>query len=101
MSVCYALKSGRLAPACEGFCVSRTYEALGDPAALVRATDDDEAGGDGVTTWRVKAGTLVRVALKVSTATARHHVALEDPLPAGPVLRLLLMLMLPICRRYV
>lgn len=57
-----------------GFSVSRTYEAASDPGAVRRDPDG---------TWRVKAGSLVRVRLKLVAPSRRYHVALVDALPAG------------------
>lgn len=57
-----------------GFTVTRTYEAVDDPADVRR-------GDDGV--WRVKAGARVRVRLEMVAPARRYHVALVDPLPAG------------------
>lgn len=57
-----------------GFEVSRTYEALDDPADLRR--DDDG-------TWHIRGGARVRVSLVMTARARRYHVALVDPLPAG------------------
>ena len=57
-----------------GFVVDRVYEAVDDPTDVSR-------GPDG--TWRVKAGTRVRVTLTMVAESQRTHVALVDPLPAG------------------
>ena len=70
----YAPASLKLDPADHGFTVERRYEAVDDPADVRR-------DGDG--TWRVKAGTRVRVRLSLVAESRRYHVALVDPLPAG------------------
>jgi uncharacterized protein YfaS (alpha-2-macroglobulin family) len=70
----YAPRSLKLDPADYGFAVSRVYEAVDSP-------DDVKRDKDG--TWRVKAGSRVRVRLHLVAPTRRYHVALVDPLPAG------------------
>ncbi|MCU0661318.1 MAG: MG2 domain-containing protein [Myxococcota bacterium] len=70
----YAPKNLKLAPADYGFSVSRTYEAVDNPEDVKREKDG---------TWRVKAGSRVRVRLSLVAPTRRYHVALVDPLPAG------------------
>jgi len=70
----YAPASLKLEPADHGFTVERRYEAVDDPGDVRR-------DGDG--TWRVKAGTRVRVRLSLVAESRRYHVALVDPLPAG------------------
>ena len=57
-----------------GFAVSRTYEAVDDPADVRR--DDDG-------TWHIRAGARVRINLAMTARARRYHVALVDPLPAG------------------
>ncbi|MEM7675357.1 MAG: hypothetical protein AAF449_05070, partial [Myxococcota bacterium] len=57
-----------------GFTVSRYYEAV---------EDDGDVRQDADGTWRVRAGALVRVQLKMVVPGRRHHVALTDRLPAG------------------
>ena len=57
-----------------GFKVERIYEAVDKPEDVKRDTDG---------TWRVKAGTRVRIRLKMTVPSRRYHVALVDPLPAG------------------
>lgn len=61
-------------PLDRGFEVSRSYEALDDPADVRR---DDEG------TWHIRAGARVRVNVVMTARARRHHVALVDPLPAG------------------
>lgn len=70
----YAPKSLRLTAMDRGFAVQRTYEA-------VDKKDDVQKLADG--SWKIKAGTTVRVKLTMSMPGTRHHVALVDPLPAG------------------
>lgn len=70
----YAPASLAIEPLDRGFEVSRTYEALDDPADLRR--DDDG-------TWHIRAGARVRVSLVMMAPARRYHVALVDPLPAG------------------
>jgi uncharacterized protein YfaS (alpha-2-macroglobulin family) len=57
-----------------GFVVQRTYEAVDDPADVVRDADG---------TWRIKAGARVRIRLSMVAVNRRYHVALVDRLPAG------------------
>ncbi|MCK5797594.1 MAG: hypothetical protein KAI47_10445, partial [Deltaproteobacteria bacterium] len=61
-------------PADHGFTVRRRYEAVDDAKDVRRDKDG---------TWRVKAGSRVRVVLTLVAPTRRYHVALVDPLPAG------------------
>ena len=70
----YAPKSLKLPPAEHGFAVTREYEAVENPSDVKR----DKKGN-----WRVKAGTMVRVRLKMVARGRRYHVALVDPIPAG------------------
>ena len=70
----YAPKSLKLDPADHGFAVERRYEGVDDPA-------DVKQDADG--TWRIKAGSKVRVNLTMVATARRYHVALVDPLPAG------------------
>ncbi len=70
----YAPADLQLDPLDMGFTVQRTYEAVDDPADVSR----DEQGR-----WHIKAGTRVRVRIKMVAENRRYHVALADPLPAG------------------
>jgi hypothetical protein len=70
----YAPASLRLAAADHGFTVERLYEGVDDPADVRREADGS---------WRVRAGSRVRVSLTMMAAARRYHVALVDPLPAG------------------
>lgn len=70
----YAPAGTSLEPLDRGFAVSRTYEAIDDPADVRR--DDDG-------TWHIRAGARVRVNLTLTARARRYHVALVDPLPAG------------------
>lgn len=70
----YAPEDLRPPPAEHGFSVSRLYEGAEKPGDVRRDKDG---------TWRVKAGSLVRVRLAMVAPARRYHVALVDPLPAG------------------
>ena len=70
----YAPASLSLEPADHGFAVERRYEAVDDPGDVTRAADG---------TWKIKAGTRVRVRLTMVAENRRYHVALVDPIPAG------------------
>ncbi|RIJ71274.1 hypothetical protein D1871_14730 [Nakamurella silvestris] len=63
-----------LDPLDRGFVVTRTYQGVTDKGDVTR-------DGDG--TWHVKAGAEVRVTVSMVAESARNHVALVDPLPAG------------------
>ncbi len=64
----------KLTPLDRGFVVSRTYQAVDHPGDVTR----DAAG-----VWHIKAGARVRVNLDLVSRSARTHVALIDPIPAG------------------
>ncbi len=70
----YAPASLKLDPADYGFVVTREYEGADNPKDVRR----DAAG-----VWHIKAGTRVRVKLRMVNENRRYHVALVDPLPAG------------------
>ena len=70
----YAPESLKLDPADHGFAVERVYEPVDDPGDVTRMADG---------TWKVKAGTRVRVRLSMVAQNRRYHVALVDPLAAG------------------
>ena len=70
----YAPNDLSLDPLDHGFTVERIYEAVDEPADVIR----DE---DGI--WRIRAGARVRVKLTMAAPSRRVHVALVDPLPAG------------------
>jgi uncharacterized protein YfaS (alpha-2-macroglobulin family) len=70
----YALSDLKPPPAEHGFTVARVYEPVDAPADVRRDPDG---------TWRVRAGSLVRVRLTMVAPGRRYHVALVDPLPAG------------------
>ncbi|MGE0100904.1 MAG: alpha-2-macroglobulin family protein [Blastocatellales bacterium] len=74
MGLRYAPQTLRLDAADAGFTVTRTYEAVDDPADVQREEDG---------TWRIRAGARVRVRLSMVALSSRYHVALVDPLPAG------------------
>ena len=70
----YAPEDLDLPPLDMGFVVQREYEGVDEPKDVTR----DEDG-----TWRIRAGTRVRVRLTMVADNRRYHVALTDPLPAG------------------
>jgi len=70
----YAPTDLNLDPLDMGFVVERRYEGVDDP-------EDVYQDGDGV--WHIKAGTRVKVKIKMVADNRRYHVALVDPLPAG------------------
>ena len=70
----YAPASLKLDPADYGFVVERRYEGVDDPKDVIRQADG---------TWKIKAGTRVRVKLTLVNENRRYHVALVDPMPAG------------------
>ncbi len=70
----YAPTSLQLKPYDAGFTVARIYEAIDDPNDVRRQEDGS---------WRIKAGTRVRVRLTMFAQSRRYHVALVDPMPAG------------------
>ncbi len=70
----YAPKNLQLKPMDRGFAVQRTYEAVDKKEDVQKLPDGS---------WKIKAGTTVRVKLTMATPGLRHHVALVDPLPAG------------------
>jgi uncharacterized protein YfaS (alpha-2-macroglobulin family) len=70
----YAPKSLKQAPADYGFTVQRRYEAIQDNTDVTR----DPEG-----TWRIRAGSEVKVTVTMQAPSRRYHVALVDPLPAG------------------
>jgi uncharacterized protein YfaS (alpha-2-macroglobulin family) len=73
----YAPTDLELPPEEQGFAVTRTYEPVESGATneTVRRQKDG--------TWRVKAGSYVRVRLTVVVPDRRYFVAVMDPLPAG------------------
>jgi len=64
----------KLTPLDRGFVVSRSFRGADNPADVTR-------DADGV--WHIKAGARVRVKLELVSRSARTHVALIDPVPAG------------------
>ncbi|MDA3864390.1 MAG: MG2 domain-containing protein [Deltaproteobacteria bacterium] len=62
-----------LKPEERGFVVSRTYEAINDAKDVVRKKDH----------WQIKAGTYVKVKLRVIASDRRYYVAVDDSFPAG------------------
>ncbi len=74
LGITYAPKDTKLPPLDAGFVVRRTYSAVDDPSDVVQQPDG---------TWRVKLGARVLVQLEAINSSARHAVALVDPLPAG------------------
>ncbi|MEO1334794.1 MAG: hypothetical protein AAFV29_04090, partial [Myxococcota bacterium] len=74
LALTYAPNEQQVEALDRGFTVSRRYEAL---------EDDGDVQQDADGTWRVRAGALVRVQLKMVVPSRRYHVALTDRLPAG------------------
>lgn len=70
----YAPSDLVLPPSDHGFVVDRVYEGADDPKDVTRDKDG---------TWRIRAGSRVRVRVTMVAPTRRYHVALVDPLPAG------------------
>jgi uncharacterized protein YfaS (alpha-2-macroglobulin family) len=70
----YAPSNLKLEAADYGFTVERVYEAVDNPSDVTRDADG---------TWRIKAGSRVRVRLTMAAPARRYHVALVDPMPAG------------------
>jgi uncharacterized protein YfaS (alpha-2-macroglobulin family) len=70
----YAPTNLKLDPLDMGFVVQRSYEGVDN-------AKDVSQGSDGV--WQIKAGTRVRIKIKMVADNRRYHVALIDPLPAG------------------
>lgn len=70
----YAPKNLVLAELDRGFAVERSYEFV---------EDKSDVSKDAQGRWHFKAGSLVRVKLKMNTPMARSFVALVDPLAAG------------------
>jgi uncharacterized protein YfaS (alpha-2-macroglobulin family) len=70
----YAPTDLKLPPTDQGFVVSRTYEGAEQASDVKRDPDG---------TWRVKAGSKVRVRVSMVAQSRRYHVALVDPIPAG------------------
>ncbi len=75
VSMRYAPSDLILSPANHGFTVERRYEAVDDPEDVKRNPADGS--------WRIKAGSRVKVTLTMAAHDRRTHVALIDPLPAG------------------
>jgi alpha-2-macroglobulin len=71
----YAPKNLRLPPEEQGFALTRTYEPVEGKKDTVTRDKDG--------TWRIKAGSYVRVRLTVVVPDRRYFVAVMDPLPAG------------------
>ncbi|MCW5808843.1 MAG: hypothetical protein KIT31_41210, partial [Deltaproteobacteria bacterium] len=74
LGITYAPQRADLPALDAGFLVRRTYSAVEDPSDVTRAPDG---------TWRVKLGAKVLVTVEATATTARHGVAVVDPLPAG------------------
>ena len=70
----YAPKSLVLPPEEQGFSVMRDYEPVEGKDTVVKLS-----GGH----YRIKAGTYVRVRLRIVVPSRRYFVAVDDPLPAG------------------
>ncbi len=74
LGLTYAPTDLKLDPLDMGFVVQRSYEGVDNP-------EDVSQDSDGV--WHIKAGTRVKVKIKMVADNRRYHVALVDPLPAG------------------
>jgi uncharacterized protein YfaS (alpha-2-macroglobulin family) len=74
LGLSYAPKNLHLTALDRGFQVTRTYEG---------AKNKSDVSHDSDGRWRFKAGSLVKVKLKLSAPGYRFFVALVDPLPAG------------------
>lgn len=74
LGVKYAPKDLKVATRDQGFVISRTYSAIDNE-------DDVTRNEDG--TWTIRQGAKVRVNVTMVADSARSHVALVDPLPAG------------------
>jgi uncharacterized protein YfaS (alpha-2-macroglobulin family) len=74
LGLTYAPTDLSLDPLDMGFVVERSYEGVDNP-------EDVSRDNDGV--WQIKAGTRVKVIIKMVADNRRYHVALVDPLPAG------------------
>jgi len=74
IGITYAPKKVNLPPLDAGFVVRRSYRAADDPKDVVQLADGR---------WKIKLGARVIVQLETINTTARHAVALVDPLPAG------------------
>ncbi|MBL4632634.1 MAG: hypothetical protein JKY56_02105 [Kofleriaceae bacterium] len=70
----YAPSDLKLEASDHGFAVTRAYEGVDNATDVVRQPDGS---------WKIKAGTRVRVRLTMVAENRRYHVALVDPLPAG------------------
>lgn len=67
-------RSRQLEPVERGFAVERRYDSV-DGKEEVRREEDGS--------WRIEAGSRVRVEVEMVVPSERHHVALEDPVAAG------------------
>lgn len=67
---------GPVQAADDGFRVQRSLEVLDDQGQPLRTLPPGDA-------YQVEAGSLLRITLTLSTGTNRHHVVLDDALPAG------------------
>ncbi len=74
IGITYAPKRSDLPALDAGFIVRRAYTAIDDPADVTRTPDGR---------WKIRLGARVQVTLEAINTTARHAVALVDPLPAG------------------
>jgi uncharacterized protein YfaS (alpha-2-macroglobulin family) len=70
----YAPASLKLDSADYGFVVTRTYEGVDNVKDVIKQQDGS---------WKIKAGSRVRVKLTMVNENRRYMVALVDPLPAG------------------
>ena len=70
----YAPKDLKLASMSRGFSVTRTYEGVAKKDDVVKESDG---------TYKFKAGSLIKVKLRITAPAERFFVALVDPIPGG------------------
>jgi uncharacterized protein YfaS (alpha-2-macroglobulin family) len=73
VGITYAPNQTNLPALDAGFIVRRAYTAIDDPSDVVRTADG----------WKIRLGARVLVTVETINTSARHGVAVVDPLPAG------------------